>query len=338
MSMSAEIGSGVALVIPLLNEAAHVSRLLADLEGQSRAPDIIVFVDAGSTDGTWSMVEEAQSRDSRIRLLRAPGARPGRGRNLGCREIAAEAEVVVFTDAGISLPPEFVAALSEPILSGRADAALGGYVTDARTSLDASVELLTCCESEVIDGRGVYAPTTAALALRPQVLADVGGFPADLPAFEDALFFARLFASAWRRERVRDLVVTWSMGRGLANLWRKAQRNGRGEAQAGIVSRRTVFVVGLVGLAALVLTPGLPMSAWVRLVLVAALVLWRFSRLRHKNPRHFAQLVRRPAALAWLGPATLLADSAHLWGYLRGLRRPGTAHPWPRLFRPLPGS
>ena len=129
--------------------------------------------------------------------------------------------------------------------------------------------------------------------------------------------------------------MTWRMGRGLANLVRKARRNGRGEANAGIVSRRTVFVTGVLGLA--VLTAASPLPLALRIPVLVALLAWRLARLRHKNPRHFAAMRRRPAALALLPVLALVADLAHLAGHALGLiertRERGLA--LPSLFRPV---
>ncbi len=46
----------VSLIIPLRDEAASVVPLLESIAGQSRRPDEVVVVDAGSTDGTGALV------------------------------------------------------------------------------------------------------------------------------------------------------------------------------------------------------------------------------------------------------------------------------------------
>jgi len=73
-----EMGSEkVAVVVPVLDEAETLPALLADLDAQQPTVEEIVVVDAGSTDGTLELLRAHGS----LRLVEAPGATPGRGRN-----------------------------------------------------------------------------------------------------------------------------------------------------------------------------------------------------------------------------------------------------------------
>ena len=42
----------VSVVIPALNEERHLGQLLSDIQRQSRRPDEVIVVDAGSCDAT----------------------------------------------------------------------------------------------------------------------------------------------------------------------------------------------------------------------------------------------------------------------------------------------
>jgi glycosyltransferase involved in cell wall biosynthesis len=50
-------GPSLSVVIPALNEERHVGSLLSDLLSQTRKADEVIVVDAGSEDGTVSVVE-----------------------------------------------------------------------------------------------------------------------------------------------------------------------------------------------------------------------------------------------------------------------------------------
>src|SRR3954468_12380342 len=91
----------VTLVVPVLNEETSLPRLLASIQSQTLPPAEIIFVDAGSTDSTQSIVQHAAQSDARIRLLVDSGATPGRGRNTGIA--AAANDWIALTDAGIEL-------------------------------------------------------------------------------------------------------------------------------------------------------------------------------------------------------------------------------------------
>src|SRR3954468_21600682 len=96
----------ITLVIPVRNEEASLPRLLDSIRKQTVAPAEIIFVDAGSTDSTSRMVQDAARADTRIRLLIVPGATPGRGRNTGICD--ATYDWIALTDAGIELAPDWL--------------------------------------------------------------------------------------------------------------------------------------------------------------------------------------------------------------------------------------
>src|ERR671927_133807 len=91
----------LSVIIPTLNEERHVGSLLLDIAEQTRGPDEVLVVDAGSTDGTVSVVR----RFPFARLL--DGESPvARGRNLGGR--SATGDVLIFLDADVRLPRDFL--------------------------------------------------------------------------------------------------------------------------------------------------------------------------------------------------------------------------------------
>lgn len=94
----------VSVVIPALNEEAHVGGLLSDLAAQTRRADEVFVVDAGSVDGTVSVARGFPF----VSLLegRPPVAD---GRNLG--GFAASGDVVVFLDADVRLEAGFLEGL-----------------------------------------------------------------------------------------------------------------------------------------------------------------------------------------------------------------------------------
>lgn len=91
----------VSVIIPALNEERHIGHLLSDIERQSRRPEEVIVVDAGSSDGTAAIVEDFPGAV----LLR--GEPPvARGRTLG--GMNATGDVLVFLDADGRLPPTFL--------------------------------------------------------------------------------------------------------------------------------------------------------------------------------------------------------------------------------------
>jgi glycosyltransferase involved in cell wall biosynthesis len=82
----------VSVIVPVLNGAKTIPRLLNGLMKQARAPDEIIVVDGGSSDGTQEIV-----RNHNVKLFEEPKPGPAAARNLGLKK--ARCELVVFLDA-----------------------------------------------------------------------------------------------------------------------------------------------------------------------------------------------------------------------------------------------
>jgi glycosyltransferase involved in cell wall biosynthesis len=110
----------VSVVVPALNEERHVGDLLRDVGRQTRRPQEVIVVDAGSRDGTVDAVRGFGG----LRVLH--GQPPvARGRNLGGR--SASGEVIIFLDADVRLPETFLERFVEDFARRRLDVACPLY-------------------------------------------------------------------------------------------------------------------------------------------------------------------------------------------------------------------
>ncbi|MGB9689669.1 glycosyltransferase family 2 protein [Thermogutta sp.] len=67
------MGGELSIVIPLLNEAQSLRQLYAEITAVCGAEGLdaeIIFVDDGSTDGSWEVIRELAAADPRVRGLR----------------------------------------------------------------------------------------------------------------------------------------------------------------------------------------------------------------------------------------------------------------------------
>lgn len=204
----------VSAVIPALNEAANLARLLPDL--LSREPGMeIVVVDGGSDDESAEVV----GRWTAIRWLVGPR---GRARQMNAGARAATAPVLLFLHADTRLPGGAAAAIEAAL----ADPAVVGGRFDVR--LDSTRPLLGLVAWMMNQRSRLSGIATGdqAIFVRRAVFEEMGGY-ADIPLMEDVDFTRRLkrrgriaalrlsvttSARKWEREGVmRTIVLMWAL-------------------------------------------------------------------------------------------------------------------------------
>lgn len=123
----------ISLVIPTLNEVENIPLLLARIMRCHPAPDQIIFVDDGSTDGTRECIR-ALAGSPPVQLLErdAPSLGLAGAVIAGARE--AVGEWLVVMDADLSHPPEKIEELLQPLFDGKADMVMGSrYIRGSST-------------------------------------------------------------------------------------------------------------------------------------------------------------------------------------------------------------
>jgi hypothetical protein len=105
----------LAVVVPFLNEAEHLGRLLASIDAQERRPDELLLVDDGSRDESFAIASAFSDEHPYARALRRPpredaGDRLARAAELvafrwAVEQLSDQWDVVAKLDADLELPP-----------------------------------------------------------------------------------------------------------------------------------------------------------------------------------------------------------------------------------------
>ncbi len=110
----------VALVIPLVNEQDSLVELHAEIAAAAERAGLnveIVFVDDGSTDGSWALVQDLARRDARVRGIRFR-RNFGKAAALSAGFQAARGGLVLTLDADLQDDPAEIPHFLEKIKGG----------------------------------------------------------------------------------------------------------------------------------------------------------------------------------------------------------------------------
>lgn len=114
----------VLVVIPTLNEARNIARVVEELHQELPDDADVRFVvcDGSSSDGTAQIVRELSDRYGRLSLQHNPNRLQSAAVNLALRECSFEPDVLVRCDAHAHYPRGFVRSLLQSMRSNDADA------------------------------------------------------------------------------------------------------------------------------------------------------------------------------------------------------------------------
>jgi glycosyltransferase involved in cell wall biosynthesis len=225
-----------SLIATVLNEGQSIHYLLTSLLHQTRQPDEIVLVDGGSSDETVAIIHSYQDRLP-IRLLVEAGCNISRGRNIAIA--AAKGEVIVATDAGVRIPPEWFERLTEPFHHETTQVVAGFFRADAdphhpfEVAMSATVLPLV---DEIHPQK--FLPSSRSVAFRKTAWEAVGGYPEWLDYCEDLVFDLRLKARYPEFIFVPEAYVSFKPRTTWKAFFRQYYRYARGDGKADLWRKR----------------------------------------------------------------------------------------------------
>ncbi|MBV0894072.1 glycosyltransferase family 2 protein [Microbacterium sp. NC79] len=116
----------ISIVIPTFNVEAYIDELLESIRASVGVSLEVIVVDDGSTDGTWERVVAHTAEDSRVRLIRSPGAGGGQARDAGIE--LARGEYLAFADGDDLIPPRAYYRMLSIARRSNADIVNGSYL------------------------------------------------------------------------------------------------------------------------------------------------------------------------------------------------------------------
>jgi cellulose synthase/poly-beta-1,6-N-acetylglucosamine synthase-like glycosyltransferase len=274
----------------------------------------VIVVDAGSSDGTWELLNERRSEWPLLKLARVAGATPGRGRNEGIRR--AESDVIATLDAGSRIGPNWLAALTGPLTESSEERVCIGVVQpDARSEFERAAGWLTLRAYKSRDraallGRAFLPAGRNGYCFRRRAWEAAGGYPPELRWGEDKLFLQRLCRAGFAIVVAPDAVVRWRPRQTLAELYRQYAGYGRGDAVARVDRQNELVTFALYTTGALLATVAALGSGKAAAVLVVSVLAYLAFFVAPARK----ELGLSPA-LAWIPLIRVTADIAKMQGF-----------------------
>ncbi|MGZ5296909.1 MAG: glycosyltransferase [Actinomycetota bacterium] len=298
----------VSLISTVKDISAHVEEFVGSVVAQTRAPDEVIVVDGGSTDGTPDLLRSAGA----MTVIEERGANIARGRNLAIA--AAAHDVIAVTDADCVLDPHWLERILEPIEAG-ADVSMGFYLPIVDGFLQGCIASVNLpLDASEVDPAS-FMPSARSVAFRRGSIDAAGGYPEWLAIGEDM----------WVNRRWRELgldmrfapaaVVRWRLRPTLRATWAQYYRYSRGDAQAGMFPERHALRFGVyVGAAAALVSR----RRWPKVLAAAGAAAYAREPVRRAwrripDPRErAAATIVVTALMGWI-------DTAKMAGYAVGL-------------------
>lgn len=246
----------VSVILTVRNDRKGCRLIIDSLLAQTRTPDEIVVLDAGSTDGTWELLQNYAQATPHLRLHSAPGANIAQGRNIATQH--ATGEIIAATDGGCSAESTWLERLVQPFEEdGTTEFVAGFYRVNPYSLFESVVGLVTMRgQLDPIDPR-TFNPSGRSMAYTKDVWRRAGGWPEWVRFSEDTLFDLKLRQLNVQWRTAPTAIVHWRPRCTFRSLARQfyCYGTGRGHTQIGApdfrYNLRNLALLGVTAAAAL---------------------------------------------------------------------------------------
>jgi succinoglycan biosynthesis protein ExoA len=288
----ATTGADVLIVIPSLNEEAHIESVIVSLQADRRCSEALIVVsDGGSSDETVAIVERIEGTDPRVRVLTTVerlSTSASVNRAVEC--FGRGRTWLVRLDAHAEYPKDYASRLVAKAIETGATSVVTPMFTRGDTCFQRAAAaaqnsfLGTGGSAHRLLNRGGWVEHGHHALFNLGRFRELGGYDDKLKFNEDAEFDRRLIKSGGRIWLADDLVITYFPRNNTISLFAQYVKQGRGRAHTfarhGGRKRVRHFILPIIGpivilgfLAPLWWPLAVPASAWLFACLSYGLIL-----------------------------------------------------------------
>lgn len=303
----------ISLISTVLNEEKTIDLFLESILGQTKKPDEIIIVDAGSADKTIQKIKNWQKRLP-IKLIIKPGVNRSQGRNMAIKN--AKHQIITVSDAGCILAPNWLEEITKPLKNKRISAVAGNYQPLAQNPFQECLAAYTCADIYQKDKRQ-FLPSSRSVAFQKKVWEKVGGYPKELNYCEDLVFDQKIKSAGFSFHFSPQAIVYWPQRKTTKEAFRQFYHYAFGDGQVFFSPYQAhstkiilIFLRYLAGLLILLLAIKYP--AWRPILASLILIYFLWPIVKNKKRLSFQALLIAPAM-------QILTDLAIMAGTISGL-------------------
>ncbi len=228
--------TGALIVIPCLDEEAHLPGLLDLLCADLGAGDLIVVADGGSRDRSRAIVMDRARTDARVRLMDNPDRIQSTGVNAAVRAFGEGRQFFVRIDAHCLYPPRYCSQLLAEIARTGSDSVVVAMRTEGRGCMQRAVaaaqnsRLGSGNAAHRVGAEPGYVDHGHHAAMRIESFLALGGYDEAFSHNEDAEFDHRLTRAGGRIWLCGVEPPIYLPRRSLGKLFKQYLSYGRGRA------------------------------------------------------------------------------------------------------------
>jgi succinoglycan biosynthesis protein ExoA len=229
-------GADVLIVIPSLNEEAHIENVIASLQADCRCSEALIVVsDGGSSDQTISIVERIGTTDPRVRVLTTvKRLSTGASVNRAVECFGHGRTWLVRVDAHAGYPKDYASRLVAKAIETGASSVVTSMLTCGHTCFQRAAAaaqnsfLGTGGSAHRHRNRGGWVEHGHHAIFNLELFCKLGGYESKFG--EDPEFDRRLIKAGGRIWLADDLVITYLPRDNTISLFRQYVKHGQGRA------------------------------------------------------------------------------------------------------------
>lgn len=294
-------------IATVLNEEESIEEFIDSLEGQSKKPNEIIIVDAGSKDQTRNILKKYK----RVKVLTKKGNR-SKGRNFAIKH--AKGDIIIASDAGCILDKNFIKNITPPFINPKIDVVSGYYYPITNSVFEKSLATYTCVMPDRVD-KDNFLPSSRSIAFRKEAWKKVNGYPEHLDTCEDLVFARNLKKNNLGFKFQKNAFVKWRQKSTFLNAWKQFYNYAKGDGKGLFIRPQTPllfirYIIGILLISYFLKTFNNTVLGII-LCLICLYLIWSVV----KNYKY----VKNPKAFFYLPLLQIISDSAVITGMSLGI-------------------